>query len=121
MLNNVGKIRQINDKELMHNPLFHFTGIIVVHLINNKKKKKRNKNILTPYKFHFNYHISPWNYLFALIYFTEISFRLVIKTSPRLLLTHNSLKVNISDELQTARFIMSLLININRRIESWRV
>lgn len=43
MLNNVGKIRQINDKELMHNPLFHFTGIIVVHLINNKKKKKEIK------------------------------------------------------------------------------
>lgn len=34
--------------KLMHNPLFHFTGIIVVHLINNKKKKKKKK------KKHFN-------------------------------------------------------------------
>ena len=29
--------------KLMHNPLFHFTGIIVVRLINNNNKKEREK------------------------------------------------------------------------------
>lgn len=33
--------------KLMHNPLFHFTGIIVVRLINNNNNRnERKKNIL---------------------------------------------------------------------------